>query len=221
VSVSSCSRFLVAGFHPRGRSAFAVFHDLDDLTFLVPSGVFQPVTLMGFGYPSEYSRGSRQFLRPRPPEPTVPHQRFHRYPIREPPRRFHVRMVPASRGVSTSSLARSFPTSPALSQLLSQPTRPESLTGGWDSRVPFASRSSRETVTVPTQPPRVAPAHHAEAGDSPSCDNGLWKHRLHYRGIALPRDLNRIRRSAIAGCGFAGYVFTDFVSPVRSPSSKT
>jgi hypothetical protein len=48
LSVSSCSRFLVAGFHPRGRSAFAVFHDLDGLTFLVPPGVFQPVTLMGF-----------------------------------------------------------------------------------------------------------------------------------------------------------------------------
>jgi hypothetical protein len=67
VSVSSCSRFLVAGFHPRGRSVFAVSHDLDDLTFLVPSSVFQPVTHMGFGYPLEYPRDSRRFRQPKPP----------------------------------------------------------------------------------------------------------------------------------------------------------
>lgn len=39
--------------HPR-RSAFAVSHGLDGLTFLLPPGVFQPVTLMGFGYLLEY-----------------------------------------------------------------------------------------------------------------------------------------------------------------------
>jgi hypothetical protein len=122
VFVSSCSRFLVAGFHPRGRSAFAVSHDLDDLTFLVPSGVFQPVTLMGFGYPSEDPGGSRQARQPRPPDPAVPLWRFNRHSIREPPRRFRVRIVPASRVVSTSSPVRSFPTSPALGRLLSQPT---------------------------------------------------------------------------------------------------
>jgi hypothetical protein len=54
LSVSSCSEFLVAGFHPRSRSAFAVSHGLDGLTFLLPPGVFQPVTLMGFGYLLEY-----------------------------------------------------------------------------------------------------------------------------------------------------------------------
>jgi hypothetical protein len=38
------------GIPPPHRSAFAVSHDYDDLTFLEPSDVFQPVTLMGFGY---------------------------------------------------------------------------------------------------------------------------------------------------------------------------
>jgi hypothetical protein len=70
--VSSCSRFPVAGFHPRGRSAFVVFRDLDDLTFLVPPGVFQPVTLMGFGVPAGIPAESRRIGQPRLPAPGVP-----------------------------------------------------------------------------------------------------------------------------------------------------
>jgi len=71
-SVSSRSGFLVAGFHPRRRSAFAVSHDLDGLTFLVLSGVFQPVTLMGFGALSEYPGRSRSVLGPKPSVRTTP-----------------------------------------------------------------------------------------------------------------------------------------------------
>lgn len=37
------------GLPPPRRSAFAVFHDPDGLTFHAPSDVFQPVTFMGFG----------------------------------------------------------------------------------------------------------------------------------------------------------------------------
>jgi hypothetical protein len=109
LSVSSCSGFLVAGFHPRCRSAFAVSHDLDGLTFHVPSGVFQPVTLMGLGIPSERPAGTSSDPAAEASRPDEPLRRVRRHSAREPPKQLRVRTVPASRGVSTSSSSRSLP----------------------------------------------------------------------------------------------------------------
>jgi len=45
------------------RSAFAVLHGLDGFPLSEPSGVFHPVTLMGFGLPSEEPGGSSRAWR--------------------------------------------------------------------------------------------------------------------------------------------------------------
>ena len=48
----ACLRVPRHGFPHPLRSAFAVSHDLDGLPLSEPSDVFQPVTLMGFGFRS-------------------------------------------------------------------------------------------------------------------------------------------------------------------------
>jgi hypothetical protein len=93
-------RFPRCGLPPPRRSAFAVSHDLDGLTFQAPSGVFQPVTFMGFWVLQQDPRQSRRTRRPRSSSPGVLRPRLRCRSNRSLPKQSCVRSVPASRVAS-------------------------------------------------------------------------------------------------------------------------